>query len=75
MCRVFDVSRSGYYDWRHRKPSARAQENERLKVAIRVAHSRSRESYAGALSYNLSWRQRALSRAGTAFADCDRGWD
>ena len=45
MSRVFDVSRSGYYGWLDRKPSARAQENERLKVAIRVAHKRGRESY------------------------------
>lgn len=45
MSRVFDVSRSGYYDWLNRKPSARAQEDERLKVAIRVAHRRTRESY------------------------------
>jgi len=45
MSRVFEVSRSGYYDWLNRTPSARAQENERLKVAIRVAHARTRESY------------------------------
>ena len=45
MCRVLGVSRSGYYDWLSRSPSARAQEDERLKVAIRVAHKRTRESY------------------------------
>lgn len=45
MCRVLGVSRSGYYDWLGRPPSARAQEDERLKVAIRVAHKRSRETY------------------------------
>lgn len=45
MSRVFDVSRSGYYGWLNRKPSARAQEDERLKVAIHVAHKRGRESY------------------------------
>jgi transposase InsO family protein len=45
MCRVLGVSRSGYYDWLSRSPSARAQEDERLKVAIRVAHRRTRESY------------------------------
>lgn len=45
MCRVLEVSRSGYYEWLNRTPSARAQENERLKVAIRVAHTRTRESY------------------------------
>lgn len=45
MCRVFGVSRSGYYDWVDRKPSARAAEDERLKVAIKAAHKRTRESY------------------------------
>ncbi len=40
MCRVFDVSRSGFYEWLNRKPAERAQENERLKVAIRVAQRR-----------------------------------
>lgn len=42
---MLGVSRSGYYDWRKRRPSARQQENERLKLAIRAAHHRSREVY------------------------------
>lgn len=45
MCRILDVSRSGYYIWRDRKPSARAQYDERLKVAIRAAHKRARGTY------------------------------
>lgn len=45
MCRVLGVSRSGYYDWRERPLSERDQEDERLKVAIRVAHKRNRETY------------------------------
>ena len=45
MCRVFEVSRSGYYAWLKRKPSPRAQQNARLAVAIRAAHERSRETY------------------------------
>ena len=45
MCRVFSVSRSGFYSWLERVPSRRAQEDERLKVAIKVAHQRTRESY------------------------------
>ena len=45
MSRALDVARSGYYAWCHREPSARAQENERLKVAIRVAHRRTRGVY------------------------------
>jgi putative transposase len=34
VCRVFEVSRSGYHAWRTRKPSARQQANERLLAAI-----------------------------------------
>lgn len=45
MCRLLDVSRSGYYDWLCRKPSSRSQEEERLKLAIKVAHKRTRETY------------------------------
>lgn len=45
MSRVFEVSQSGFYDWLKREPSARAQENERLKIAIRATHKRCRETY------------------------------
>ncbi len=45
MCRVFGVSESGYYAWRKRGPSARAQRDVGLVVAIRAAHERSDGSY------------------------------
>lgn len=45
LCRVFGVSRSGFYAWLERKPSERAQTNERLKVAIKAVHRQSRETY------------------------------
>jgi transposase InsO family protein len=45
MSQLFSVSRSGFYAWLGRKPSQRAQEDERLKVAIKAAHKRSRETY------------------------------
>jgi putative transposase len=38
MCRVFEVSKSGYHAWLKRPPSKRSQETARLKVAIRAAH-------------------------------------
>ena len=45
MCRVLEVSRSGYYAWRKREPSARSQADEALKVQIVAIHQRSRETY------------------------------
>lgn len=45
LCRTLNVSRSGFYDWLKRSPSKRSQENERLKLAIKVAHRRTRETY------------------------------
>jgi transposase InsO family protein len=45
MSRVFSVSRSGFYAWVGRKPSRHAQEDERLKVAIKAAHKRTRQTY------------------------------
>jgi putative transposase len=41
MCRLLQVSPSGYYNWRTRSPSARAQVNERLLQRIRILHSAS----------------------------------
>lgn len=48
MCRAFGVSRSGYYDWAQHKLSNRKQSDERLKLEIKVAHTRTRQTY-GAL--------------------------
>lgn len=45
LCRVLEVSRSGYHAWRTRRPSKRALENARLEVAIRAAHGRTRQTY------------------------------
>ena len=38
LCRVLEVSQSGYDAWCSRRPSTRAQENARLAVAIQAAH-------------------------------------
>jgi putative transposase len=45
LCRVFDVSSSGYYAWRSRPESPRAQTDRRLRHVIRVAHAESRGRY------------------------------
>jgi putative transposase len=44
MCRVFDVSRSGYYAWFNRKPSKRLQDDGRLEVEIIAANRRTRST-------------------------------
>jgi putative transposase len=45
MCRVLDVSASGYYAWQVRPPSARAQADAALLERIRAIHTRSRGTY------------------------------
>ncbi|EJK6509722.1 IS3-like element IS600 family transposase, partial [Escherichia coli] len=45
MCQVFGVSKSGYYNWVQHEPSDRKQSDERLKLEIKVAHIRTRETY------------------------------
>ena len=45
MCRMLEVSESGYHAWRQRPPSARQQENLRLETEIKAAHQRTRETY------------------------------
>jgi transposase InsO family protein len=45
MCRVLEVSRSGYYRWRSRPESRRAREDRRLLVAIRAVYQQSRCNY------------------------------
>ena len=45
LCRVLEVSRSGYYAWRARKPSARDLEDERLRPKIAAAFETGRGTY------------------------------
>ena len=45
LCRALKVSRAGYYAWRRRPPSKRAQNDVRLAVMIRAAHEKSRKTY------------------------------
>jgi putative transposase len=45
MCRVLAVSPGGYYDWRGRPKSDRAQEREALVVAIKAVHSEVKARY------------------------------
>lgn len=66
MCRVLEVSATGYYAWRKRGPSARATADERLMLNIRIAHRDSDETYeAPRVSRNcgtkaIAWGRSAL---------------
>jgi putative transposase len=45
MCRVLEVSASGYYAWRRRMISVRAKEDEELQQRIGAIYHRSRQTY------------------------------
>ena len=45
MCRLYTVTRAGYYAWRHRAPSARAEANTTLLQRIEAIHRRSHGTY------------------------------
>ncbi|HEC2218261.1 TPA: IS3 family transposase, partial [Staphylococcus delphini] len=45
MCQVLGVSRSGYYDWTNRKPSARIVKREGLKKHIYQIYIKSQKRY------------------------------
>ena len=45
MCRLLGVSTSGYYGWRVRSPSRRAQQNKELSRRIAAIHAESRQIY------------------------------
>jgi putative transposase len=63
LCRVLNVSRSGYYQWLVRKPCARMREDHRLCRVITTLHHRFREAYgADRLSKELRDRKLICSR-------------
>ena len=45
MCRVLEVSTSGYYAWRKRPMSGRARADAELSLRIQAIHQRSRATY------------------------------
>jgi putative transposase len=45
LCRLLCVSRSGYYAWRTRPPSARTRANQELMRNIKEVHEESRGTY------------------------------
>ena len=45
MCRVYEVTRAGYYAWRSRERSERECQNAALSDEIRAVHAQSRGTY------------------------------
>ncbi len=45
MCRVLDVSTSGYYDWRQDREQRRGRADAQLLIEIRAIHHQSRKTY------------------------------
>ena len=45
MCRLYGVTRTGFYAWRSRERSERERQNEALAAEIRVVHAESRGIY------------------------------
>lgn len=45
MCKVFKLSKSGYYDWIDRKPSRRQLDYEKLKEDIQMIYQYSKKRY------------------------------
>jgi transposase InsO family protein len=60
LCRVLGVSRSGYYDWKHRKPSRRTIENRQLLQRILVLHKEHKQRY-GSPRMHAALRQQGIS--------------
>ena len=57
MCRVLQVSRSGFYAWQRRETSARTQANQRLIARMRVLHQQTREAYGARKMWQLLTRE------------------
>lgn len=60
MCRLLDVSASGYYAWLGRRPSRRAEASRQLAASINEVHVESRGTY-GAPRIQAELRARGLS--------------
>lgn len=45
MCKLYGVTRGGFYAWQSRQPSARTNEDARLTERIRQIHAQSRGNY------------------------------
>jgi putative transposase len=63
MCRVLEVSASGYYAWLHRPESRRSRDNRQLLIEIRAIHRQSHRRYGSPRVYReLRGRGRPCGR-------------
>ena len=53
MCRVLKISRSGYYEWRSRAPSAHALADQALLPKIRHLHVACKEAYGAVKTWKV----------------------
>ena len=70
MCRVLKVSRSGYYTWRVRPESQRANTDRQLSQAIRRLHADSKGVYGSPrITADLRDEGYRYGRVGTKWPD------
>lgn len=62
LCRVMQVSTSGYYAWAKREPSKRALEDQALAAEVRAIHAKSRGNYGSPRIHEQLLRTRRISR-------------
>ena len=68
MCRALAVSPSGFYTAQQRRPSRHAQEDQRLRLAIRIAHAESERRYgapkihAELRAQGVAWGRKRVAR-------------
>ena len=63
ICRVMEVSRSGYYAWKRRPKSRERIENEKLLIEIKRLFIEHKETYGSPRIYG------ALNKAGIACSE------
>jgi len=68
MCHALEVQRSGYYAWRRRTPSIRAQANQALLELIREEHEASRKTYGSPRIQKIVLRRKGIACGKTRVA-------
>src|SRR5439155_1252090 len=72
MCRVYGVTRAGFYAWRARERSERERQNEALACEIRAVHAESRGIY-GSPRVHQALRSRGRQTGRGLVFHTDRG--